>query len=101
MSLHDLVRNSYFSRAVALLAGLGVLWWSGLLSPSGSVVERSYRTEATIEEIHDKAWLVRLPDGRQARVLAENARRRQVGDTVRLQVSRYGDGHEEAVVVAY
>jgi len=98
MGLQDWIRNSYFAKAVALAAAVLVMWWGGLLSPVDGKIEKSYVTQARILEVHEQALMVRLADGRQARVYAPRARDHHVGDTVRLQIVRYQSGREDAMV---
>ncbi len=100
MGWQERMGGSVLAKAVGLAAMLLVLWWGGLLSSGDGKVERVYRTEARILEIYEKAWLVQLPDGRRARIIADNPRLRKVGDPVQLQVIRYSGGREEASPVS-
>lgn len=82
--------KSTLARALGLLAMLGVffLWWK-LSGDPGKVVERQI-VQGVVEEVRERAYLVRLNDGTS--VLVARTRPAEAGTPVQLKVDVHASG---------
>lgn len=96
MSLSRLLLNSRTAKFYGIASMLLVLWLGGLFDKQAKL-ERIYLAQGVVETVYEKAYLVRLSDGRKARVKREIDLVK--GTKVDLKVSLYTDKSEKAVLV--
>lgn len=85
-------RTAVYGVAAALL----VMWLGGFFDKNGKLV-RVYQTQGVIEQVYEKAYLVRLEDGRKANVRREMELEKDT--PVLVNISLYDSHKERAVVV--
>lgn len=96
MSVARLLLNGRAAKAYGVASMMLVLWLGGFFDKQAKLV-RIYPTQGVIEAVYDKAYLIRLNDGRKARVKREVELAK--GAAVELKVSLYADKSEKAVLV--
>ncbi|PTQ88935.1 hypothetical protein [Agitococcus lubricus] len=97
MTVAKILFNNRSAKVYALLSALVVLWLGGFFKDEGKII-RVYEAPAVIETVYEKAYLVRLDDGRKARVMRDIEAK--LAERVLLKITRYDTQQEKAVVVA-
>jgi hypothetical protein len=73
-----------------------VLWFGGFFDKQAKLV-RIYATQGVIETVYERAYLIRLQDGRKVRIQRDVELTK--GTAVDLKMSVYADQSEKAVLV--
>ncbi|HMU86379.1 MAG TPA: hypothetical protein PLF28_05210 [Agitococcus sp.] len=81
------------TKVYTLAAMLAVMWLFSWWTDDGQVL-KSYQTQGVIEQIYEKAYLIRLADGRSVRVMREGEYVK--GASVKLQITQYESKKERA-----
>ena len=95
MSVARLLLNGRAAKAYGVASMMLVLWLGGFFDKQANLV-KIYPTQGVVETVYPKAYLIRLNDGRKARVKREIEVTK--GTAVELKVSLY-DNSEKAVLV--
>lgn len=81
------------AKAYAFVAMLVVMWlFSGFIAEGKPI--KIYQTQGVIAQVHEKAYLIKLADGRSVRVTREQEYIK--GATVKLQITQYESKKERA-----
>ena len=96
MSVARLLLNGRAAKAYGVASMMLVLWLGGFFDKQAKLV-KIYPTQGVVETVYPKAYLIRLNDGRKARVTREIEVTK--GTAVELKVSLYADNSEKAVLV--
>lgn len=96
MSLTRLLLNGRAAKAYGLGSMMLVLWLGGFFDKQAKLV-KIYPTQGVVETVYEKAYLIRLNDGRKARIKREIELAK--GTAVELKMSLYADNSEKAVLV--
>jgi hypothetical protein len=96
MSLARLLLNSRAAKAYGVASMMLVLWLGGFFDKQAKLV-KIYPAQGVIETVYQKAYLIRLNNGRKARVKREIEVAK--GTAVDLKISLYADKSEKAVLV--
>lgn len=96
MSLARILLNGRAAKAYGVASMMLVLWLGGFFDKQAKLV-KIYATQGVVETVYQKAYLIRLTDGRKARVKREIEVAK--GTAVELKVSLYADKSEKAVLV--
>jgi len=97
MNLANLLLNSRSAKVYGLVSAMLVMWLGGFFDKEGQVV-KEYRIQGVIVEIHERAYLVRLSDGRQVRLAREQELVK--GTQVSLKIMRYDTKKERAILLS-
>lgn len=81
------------AKVYTLVAMLAAIWLFSWWTDDGEPV-KSYQIQGVVEQIYEKAYLIRLTDGRSVRVMrdAEYVK----GASVKLQITQYESKKERA-----
>jgi hypothetical protein len=94
--MQGLLLSRHAAKVYGLVAMMLVLWFGGFFDKQAKLV-RIYATQGVIETVYERAYLIRLQDGRKARIQRDVELTK--GTAVDLKISVYADQSEKAVLV--
>lgn len=81
------------SKVYTLVAMLAAIWLFSWWTDDGDPI-KSYQAQGVVEQIYEKAYLIRLTDGRSVRVMRDAEYIK--GAVVKLQITQYQSKKERA-----
>jgi len=74
------------TKVYTLVAMLAVMWFFSWFVDEGKPI-KIYQTQGVVTQVFEKAYLIKLADGRSVRVIREQEYAK--GTTVKLQITQY------------
>lgn len=81
------------TKVYTLAAMLAVMWLFSWWADDGQAI-KIYQTQGVVEQVYEKAYLIRLTDGRSVRVMRDKEYAK--GVKVTLQITQYESKKERA-----
>lgn len=94
--MQRLLLGRHAAKVYGLVAMMLVLWFGGFFDKQAKLV-RIYATQGVVETVYERAYLIRLQDGRKVRIQRDVELTK--GTAVDLKMSVYADQSEKAVLV--